>query len=736
MHRLIRSALALCAVAAFTACSKGAPLGPADSGPTVCETLADCPGNFVCLKSSCVPICHSNAECASPQVCEEGICLAPACGSDGPPQCGSGQICQGGKCASAPVASQVASCTVTPSPGQVHVNAGLQMKAVAQDADGKPLHFGPITWSATAGATIDTQGLLSATAPGDITVTATAGSKTCQSTVHSYGDAPAGTLHVTVINMHSKEPVAGAKVVIDSDTTALVTAADGTTGRAAAAGPHDVHVFAGGYNYTSFIQTTATDLLVPLAPYVQPGLRSGFASRMCETRASDPNTGDAGKPQCASPEGEFKWLQDQGEFAHMAFFGSGIPNSLLDLSLDTLVGPLHTVHLSLPGTSTAKDVSLPYGLVLGIGANFFGTNDPRVFADPGVRALWGIGGNVNLAQVLRILTPLIQPNATVDIGTLLPQLLGFFGKMEAGAVVGVQAPPNATGAPGSAPTFQNKPVQLTTPMRLRLDATSPNLPQVDGAYMDGVLAVVGAMDYPLGFVPLGLTAGLSAKDGTGKVLDPTCDTSGGPAPCATNKLPIKFAPENGGTEGSPIGVALLAVNFGGFAPNSATHVAVSGQVQVLSKVDYVAPPGAAPAITVPAFLTLPTSSSIVVTRSSRTVRVTGDADSHVQIYRFELENAARQSWNIWMGPVGTSRTVMLPNPADFNDAGSKALIDPFADAPAGSGQGPTARLLGLQFFAPDDTKTAAQLESFSTLRLDELGTALRAFTALQVDVAP
>ena len=746
MHRMFRFAPALASIALF-ACG-GSSKGIPDAGQAACATLADCTGNGgkqVCLNSVCVNTCSSNAECqtaATPNfVCEEAVCLSPACGNDS--QCGSGQSCLGGACKTAASPSQVASCEVTPNPGDVRVGSTLQLAIVAQDADGKPVHLaGGITWSAAAGARVDTNGVVTGSAAGDTTITAAAGSKTCTSTVHVYDAPAASTLRVTVINMHTKEPVVGAKVLIDASTTALTTDARGSASATVAAGAHDVHVFAIGYNYTSFVQTTSTDLLVPVAPYVPVTLRSGFASHLCDSKTDDPNTGDLTKPQCPSPEGEFAPLQDQGEAVHLAFFGSSVPNSLLDLSVDTLVGPMHSVTIALPGTTTSKPLTLPYGLVLGIGTNFFGTNDPRVYAEGGVRALWGIGGNINLSKIITILSPLLAPNATIDIGALLPQLLGFFSRLEAGAVVGVQAPANATGT--GTPTFKTQPIQLTTPMRLRVDATSPRLPTLDGKYLDGVLAVAGALDSPMGFLPLGLTAGLSAKDNAGGVLDPTCDTTG-TVPCDTNLLPIKFAPENGGTEGSPVAVSLLALNFGGLTPGSATHVAVSGQVSIIpnDQLKYVAPGGAYPKIKPPDFMKLPASSSVVVTRSTRNVSITGDGDANMQVYRFELENAARQNWNLWAPPAGSATAVRnfhLPNPGFYSGTGPcdpmAALCDPFADAQAldGTTHGPTARILALELTS--NTVTPDQLETFSgALHIDELGAALKAFTALQVTVS-
>ncbi len=744
MHRSFGSTLALCAIAGLVACSHGSNT-PVDSGPTVCQVLTDCANGQVCINSTCVPVCHSVSECSTGLVCEEGICLKPACGNDA--QCSAGQACVNGACASAIAASQVASCSITPGPAVLRTGSTVQLRAVAQDASGKTLPFNNFAWTAT-GATVDSTGLASATSAGDATLTATVqgASTSCNTTVHVYAAPSAGALRVTVINIHTKEPLAGAKVVLGSGasvTPAQTTGNDGVASFANITGTTDVHVFKAGHSYTSYVQTDAKDLLVALTPFVSSTLRSGFAGHMCSSRTVD---------SACAPEGEFAPLNAAGEGVHLAFFGSAIPNSLLDLSVDTLVGPLHRVVVSLTGGSACSSdanctggtvcspagrcgngVNLPYGLVLGVTDNFFGTQDYRVFADGGLRALWGIGGNVNLSKVVNVLGPALGGGGTnLDVGTLLPQLLPLFASLQAGANVGVKAPANAT--PGHTPTFTPTNIALTTPMRLRVTATSPDLPKLDGVYVDGVLAVAGAMAYPIGFVPLGLSAGLSYKVGTAngpKVLDPTCDTTAaGAAACATSKMPMKMASENGGTEGSKIGVALLALNFGGLTPGSSSRVAVSGQIKVMDKVDYVAPPGDAPAVSVPPFLSMPATASISVTRTGRQVMVTGDADPAVQIYRFELENNARLNWNIWMGKAGTSRTVVLPDPSVID----ASLIDPFADALGDDGttKGPTARLLGLQF--SDSTKTASGLESFGSGTLDDIGASLSAFTAVQVPV--
>src|SRR5262249_6336311 len=134
MLRVSRATLALC-VACLAACGGGGN-SPQDSGPKGCSLSSDCSGTDVCVDQVCVPICHQTSECAtqgSGLVCEEGICVKPACGSDA--ECGA-QSCIGGACKTPTSSSDVASCEVTPNPGDAHVGTALALKAVALDSNG------------------------------------------------------------------------------------------------------------------------------------------------------------------------------------------------------------------------------------------------------------------------------------------------------------------------------------------------------------------------------------------------------------------------------------------------------------------------------------------------------------------------------------------------------------------------------------------------------------------------
>jgi len=58
--------------------------------------------------------------------------------------------------------------------------------------------------------------------------------------------------------------------------------------------------------------------------------------------------------------------------------------------------------------------------------------------------------------------------------------------MQAGQVVGVEAPPNGANA-----TFEARQVPLNTPLRLRATLKLPDLPKQDGKYLGGAVALGG-----------------------------------------------------------------------------------------------------------------------------------------------------------------------------------------------------------------------------------------------------
>ena len=708
--RLTAAVLLLCSVA-LTACASGTGT-PADAGCTgpgcPCSTARDCSQTTpqVCVGGTtkvCVIVCSKSSDCSNGNVCEDGSCTSPGCG--GPSDCAGGQICTNGSCGSQ--VSTVGSCVITPNPAVVHAGAKLNFLALVKDGSGNTVPFSPIAWSTSSG-TIDNAGVLTAAAPsagatGTTTVKATAGGQTCTSTVTTYA-AATDPLRVVVVDAHTKKPVAGAFVVIGSgpwttDTKKTTDASGVAIFANAGASPRDVHAFAADHNYASYIGVGGADLLITLQPYVALSNRSGFKGTITSA--------------------DFATLNQKDQIVHLAFFGSGVANSILDFSLDTLVGPLRHVVIKLAGD---HPVDLPSGLVIGVGDDLFNTGDYTMYAEPGKRILWGLGGNVEFAAVLKAAGPLLSGGtANIDVGALLPQLLPLLGKLQAGSVVGVEAGPNA-----ATPTFETKPVALNTPLRLRATVKSPDLPTVDGKYVDGVIALAGAAAYPMGFVPLGLTAGLSHKDtttgpNTAKVDDPSCDPKGTVA-CNTSNLPFQLAATNNGMEGNPYGVVLLALNFGGLTPGATTGIAVSGIVKLQSEIKYT-PTDATPPIIdfgTRAFMSLPNSKMITFSKATRKLVVNSDADASTQIYRFELENGSRLNWNVWMDKAGASgRTVFLIDPKTVD----ATLVDPLADKPTG-------RMVGI--VTSDPSQNYAKLTGFGDITLDNIGNSLQAFSVIAI----
>jgi hypothetical protein len=315
-------------------------------------------------------------------------------------------------------------------------------------------------------------------------------------------------------------------------------------------------------------------------------------------------------------------------------------------------------------------------------------------------------------------------------------VLPLLSKLQAGGLVGASLPASgsATGTPVQVP--------LNTPLSLKVAARLPLLPQLNGAYVDGAIVVAGIGAYPAGFVPLGITAALAATSTagrTGKLLDPTC-TATASNDCATSLLPLSMAPRLAGLDGSPsttpYSTAAIALNFGGLTAGVSTGLAASAIVVTQDRLPGAASGGAPAPIdfTGATFLAIPGAGKVIFDGASRQGLLNGpDADAGVQLYRFEIENAAKFTWSVWAPPVGAGgagqRLVRLFDPGQVDGS----LIDPLTPVPSGLGspaETSIVRLLGLA--TNDPSQSYAQLVGFGSLRLDALGNRLQRFTAASV----
>ena len=634
--------------------------------------------------------CFTAADCSPGQVCEDGTCVAPGCGSNS--DCSAGQICSGGDCAPAPTSSSVVSCDVTPRTAPVEAGSTVELKALAIGSAGRGLPFANFIWTAAGGsATVSPfNGVVTGAGTGVTTITASAGNTaSCTATVTTFPPIAAGQLRVVVIDADTKMPIDNAIVVVDGIELSSTTDLQGQVTAAVGSGPHDVHVFATAHDYVSILNTINTDLLVPLSAWAPLVSRPYFQGTMSAA--------------------DFGNLSVQGESLHVAFFGSSIPGSPLDISVPTLLGPLSPV------------TNLPSGLVIGKGQNMF-TDQYNIHAPAGKRVLWGFGGNLSPAAA-----PLLAGNArNIDLDQVLSQLLPLVDKLRAGAVV--PADVNSASSPIAAS------VPLNTLLRLRVTPTMPRLPLQDGKYLGGAVVIGGALDYPLGFVPLGITEGRSQVlrgKTTGKLLDPTCDTKGGSDPCATGKLPMRLAPQGNGLEGSRWAFLSLASNLNEFSDSS---LGLSVLVKTAAEIHYVAPPAAGTTIdfTARGYMNLPDAGSVRLTKATRSFTVSADADASTKMYRFRLSNHAHLNWYVWMpstAVAGGAIAVTLPDPSALD----ASLVDPLQDAIGDDGQrgGPSALLVSV---STGDGSTYATVTGFATPRLDQLGASIDAFTLVSVPI--
>jgi hypothetical protein len=572
------------AAAALAGCSGSSKPGGSDGGSCASGTVAqveatchctgvpDCKSgnssvNWACTPAhSCIQICTSSSDCQSPSVCEDLICRPPACGDDS--ECNSGQQCIGGSCTAALAASNVASCSVLPPNAVINATGTKAFWVVAYDSTGAAIPYGTlssqaITWAATGISASTSATTPSVTFTGNSTaaagaattsgsVTATIGSTSCAaSTVKQYAPVASGSVRVVAVVLGDDTPISGASVTLDNG-TAQTTAADGSaTFTSVASGPHDISVFQTGYTYVTIMQTSATDVLVPLKATPNPG---NFQGTLTDTN--------------------FNNVSDPSGNLHLDISGASIPGNLIDLSLSTLLGAGRPYTINL-GTATTYNISsLPEGIALGLGPSMFGNGQYGIEPAPGVRALFAIGGNAVIGTVLQAVGPALS-GGTGSISSMIPSILAailpIVGSLESGVTSGVVVMPgeSATLTYGTTP---QPALQLDTLMRLKLNVATPNLPSYTddtGAMVafDGAVVLGGVLDTPQGFVPLGLTAGVDQVTAAGAmtpdgITDPIAATMTTPA-FAAGHLPLRVAPRHGGVETAPWAFVTLGASLSG-----------------------------------------------------------------------------------------------------------------------------------------------------------------------------
>jgi hypothetical protein len=594
-----------------------------------CITKADCVPDhagqkFVCSGiHSCVPICASAADCSPGQVCEDAICRPPGCGADS--ECQSGQQCVGGTCTSRVTPSQVTACTVQPAAAILHAGATHSFSILATDASGKTLPYkataGEVTWTADAaiGTSMDTGAFATVTGAataGKGNVSAKIGAVTCTpSAVTNFAAVTDGSFRVTVASTGDHSLITDATVVVGGATQAVDAAS------------------------SQYLGVNSSDVIVYLKPQLAPGKATGTVT---------PAT--------------FAGLSDIKGTVHLAINGPSIAGNLIDLSLTTLLGQSVPTHIDLGG-STKVDVNLPDGIAIGLGTQMF-KGSYSVQSDPGLRAVWALGGNVVLSDVLGVVSS-ATGGGSIDIGSVLSALLPVVGKLQSGVTTG------KTFVPGDSGMITEN---LDTLLRLQTVAQVPQLPMG----FDGAVVIGGALDVPQGFVPLGLTAGVDKHTGSSTtdmmpdgIIDPV-GMNGQPG-----QLPLRFAALHGGLEGSKYATVALSANLSGLLGGLAggkgtgtgamkTPLKLSARVVFPGDIQFKNNGTPANLITIPAFLPVPTT--LTLDEANRNLLASNEAKA--DLFRFDLTTDAGGEWHIYFPPSmadGTTPIALPTPPMPFED---------------------------------------------------------------------
>jgi hypothetical protein len=490
---------------------------------------ACCEGPFRCTSDlSCEERRESEGFCADPRypcVCDvdAGTCSLAVCSEDA--ECGAGSVCVDGLCAEPGLAGDYRGRALTPTAWmRVGDTLALRGVAVRTSDPNRTDRTLPLEWTVeTGGGAVSLAGsMLTATAPGEATVL-----------VRVAGNAgdPGDAVRVVVVEgatdgfivVHAVDEAT--RLRIESDVHVLfVPQADpaaaeqettdvGVVSWDAPGGLVDVHVFADGYSYMSFIGVTDGTLVVPLPPIERADFREERDGFVCDTSVpgtyrDESGCGEPSQAPCmcytvqnidvvrGSPD--FGLVQGDGELS-VSLGGFSLGNSLLDLNFDRIVGPqIRRIIPPNPVINVDDPVDIPSGVTL------FLNNQPFVdsfigAAPAGRRTVWSVGGTVPLGETLRILLPSLSGN--LEFGPIIAAILPLFSDFYSGVTDPIELV-----SEGTFPV-RDPGLRLNVPTQRRVSILSPELPRIADGWSDTAIFLGGAIVPGDGFVPLGVSGG-------------------------------------------------------------------------------------------------------------------------------------------------------------------------------------------------------------------------------------
>jgi len=572
--------------------------------------------------------------------CSNGVCDFDHCTKDA--NCSGGTVCFNGDCVTVPDCSEIASCAVVPGSTVTQEDDTVQMSGTAYFTSGALAPGVTFTWAAVDAdsctgvggdncAAVSATGLVTGGAgTGDATVTATVSgcAVTCYAMVSNYGAVAGGATRVVVINELKGTPVEGADVMIGDQSG--VTLANGVVEVNGAPNPADITVSHKQYNYVTVLGVTSNNVIVHLGEITHVDFSGGSPVEMA-----------------GGVKGKFDFSRITCEpgnscDVHFGLGGLSIPGNLVNLNFDMLIGGSIMTHLEFMGEGI--DAALPSGLVLCLNNVCF-KEDYLPLGVPGTRATWGLGGKLNLKDILPVLTDVIGGD-DVDFGAILVGLLPMFDQFYTDVVPNVTVPNkpmvvdtedlNDNGeVDDMVPDYDNpqafpkQDMTLKVPVDQTMTFTMPNMPvnPAGGFWYDGVLIIAGVIAKDIGLVPLGLSMGLDITEKTDTpdgVIDETvvvhiADVAGRIPEEQVQRVVIELAVDTEGLFGS--GKTVLG-----------------GRVLFLD-----AATGFSGNITLPAFLTPP--DTVSYNRTNRELTVAG-IPGGIAYNQLTLDGELGSTWNV------------------------------------------------------------------------------------------
>ena len=550
--------------------------GVADAGGQGCSDDLDCApdggsqGLFRCNLTTftCEPACRTRddcseaargadalPECAGPLgcQCQEGRCVATLCSADS--ECAP-DVCRGGQCVAQGSAPAAASCSLAPDFVVAPPGAHVRFSVLARSGQGEPLALSSgVAWSADAfavpvevgGGGIAEYELAAATAGPVAGIRAAVGSASCSARVYVLGGTLAATaLRVVALDAAAGRPVPGAQVQAIAalgDGGAQVaearTNADGVAVLDVDPGlPLSVSAFHADYGYLTLASAPPNGGARELYLRLQRNsgdARGGFRGTFTDVpQRAAVRAGLAGGSLAPAPADLLASLFE--------------PTSPTDVSLGSWVeqgAPLPEASYLTTADAGFKPgfaFEAPSGVCTRAPAGFATAEEAILAGRCGTTSAWSLAGAASLPDLP--LDALSQGLANASTASLVSKLIPLAGGLASSVARDVEYGLASTDG-GAVPDSQLAQRDLAFAqlrLGLRFVARAPELPQVQGRYLDSVVVLPAADVGGRGYVPLGLGAAVNQN------ADALTDAQLGLG--SQGLVSVKQAPAHQGLEGS------------------------------------------------------------------------------------------------------------------------------------------------------------------------------------------